>query len=1664
MSGYIQFANRITRYKLQDPSVLFPPEKVPIVLHPTGFYVQRALIQSEKILPLLQKIHEAIPKIAEGPQPLLNTYYNRISCLSGILSQAVTEVDRAVPDGYKCTEIMMTSFGYLGQFQQYVPSLVSPQAPQLQSYIPALSQCIATVISTFQNFIETLRKCELVVKQSAQPVDFSKYPLVPTVVAILYYTEQTAVDINFLLQNEQLQGTPQFEQLSNWLFLLSQFSQSLFTQALADAASIIGSISVVSAASPSLLSTVSAIQQYCDSPSDFSKLGSNAIILMELLYSIEALSSVQYAKSLIPTCVQIYSQKTGQDDLNQFANNLYPYVSPKLIDLGTEEALAANVAIKAALEFSNSTPELATYTAVNLVRIYSCTCPDLDAGEVILSDIVKVSYDLINALFAVVKQTVQQIHDSYNQNLVELNEQYLNEINYYVTTILGINAITSSDDSLKKFAFCFGSLPRAIIKLEESISRPELKIVFQQLGAKCAAYNKEIFDWIHQLVMALSSIVLIHATVVDSTLNFCQSQGWRLPDDLSPIFDRLHKALDSNTFLLANDMRNIGVIIKGLNEITQPLTNYQMQLASIQQSSGDQLCSLASLAISHMLKPLPQSTSALIDLLQLNESDSFVAFVNATTDAGLKLLENSLTTLQSHPYSILFFLGSPYSILRCCFAAISQYPDFAGPLFSFIENASNPMQSLWNLCLSISNGTAGQNELNSSIQQLQNLIQVVKDGIVTENSLRAPMLQIELPESIKHVKAFESRLATIPDGLLKNTANSLLNSARNSQYAPKAFESFLNVIDKTLIDLIPFSVQLKDTINALVSNSGSATEESYVSDAASVLAIASKQALGDPYDAIVSDQITRFLNGMNAFLTSNGNDKGSIKRVASANECLLSTVTQAKLMTNDAFDAYYQKSLQNGLKGLHTIRSHLGSEFPLDSSCKAVQNMAPITMYFTVIGGNETLLNPLIQTVEVVILAQSGRVFNYADIFTPLVLNLSQQLLSSRKFNFDSIIGINDPEIALDYIYKRVEVFRLSESSILKAIQSNASTSRNEIIDLLSSIDIAVQESVALGVRSLALAQRVETDEAFEAITTYSEMCDSFVELSNLSLNYSNAREENQIQLRRLLRKLAKGFDNLIDIVETPSPQPQQKPELDLAKLKVISNLIDIAFDVSSLIWNLENSFSQEMYTQAGDRLLQSLTAKLTNLSNVSAFAVSKAVGDSATQLSNLVQSFAPEINNLLVSAQNVDFGIPYHPLNVGPETQKVASILRDTAKAAMNLVDKIIIQPDPEAAGRLPDDYQLPKAPEAASNISIANESLSQSQAALFAQFDTFRTVISDPNATSDTLVNAIFALKEKLDAFAEDALALMVTTKDSHLQLQLQTSLHTVATQFTEIRYALGARLMRTGNFDAEMNESITKFYNSIQSVMAAAANISAADQQTGGGDNDVSKELAATAHAIEEMAQRLKSIEQASAAENAAKATAAAQAQEAASNIGAQEGSLAAFVILHANPILITAGLILNRAQEITKQMIARYGKLENEQLLIRSAKELGDSAALLIFAAEIVVNSEDEEAVFKVIAAAKIVKAAIASLVAQVLVKGGDPEQIMNKHVRTIGEHADEIIKRSEGIVFNIATEEEKKVKKAPSLMAQKLNLQSRINDIRKKLQEEEQILYKFRKRF
>lgn len=1900
MSDFVQFALTISKYKIRDPTDIFPLEKIPIILNVNGYFMLKTKIHVERVIPSLQMIQDIIPHISEGPQPQLAYFYSRVKCLSGVMVSSAKQMDQGIPEHLRCTNKVLLALGHLSQFEHYLRELISPKAATLTSYIPSFNDCIRTVISIFRKLIEQLQEVEeyLIPESEVKNgfrIDYSRRPIAQTAASLLFMAEEVSIDLNFLLQNEKIKNSSKRNNnnqliesdeeklLKFWIATLNQVSASVFANVGAieeetnlncqkndgenklqfdkeNSYPLIKSVSPVISASPSLLATIRNIyrtimtnvnnsneKNVFTESSEFSKVLSDSILYMYLTNIIDASAPINFAKSILSNIPSIYKSHDIQkaNSLNSEATTLFNIIMPRVkasMSSSAQSSLLSNEsneiaeqgAIRDMLTYSGSKTETACLAAVMVARFYAASASsDLEASEEILIQVGKTANEVLTIIFGTIIQIAQSVQKTIREHMSDFNEKQLGELNYYSVNLIEVGILSMDDTtsycgSLKKVISYFGALPTALRKIELTCSNPNTKKTIHDLATSCEDITEELACWTHIVLLSFSTLVIIHSELSDTTFNFCQwgaspnsslylspaftSIMKKMPDDLTKLSIELHGRLaNSNTTkFLSYDIGQVSLLINTIKQLDAPYNSFNKLVTSGQgeTASYDLLLSIISYAIPIITKPLPEYVNSISVFLEFKDIDSFASFMNGAANLARKTINKAGSQVPYHPLSLASLCSIPISQLSSSFSAIKQNQQYAASLAAIQESASAPINTIWNISTGISSGQRPITDANLIMQQIKNLDSILSQISSTVDSIAVPNLPLVNEGSAKLISDIQAR-ASGKSGTFKDLIESILDTFKlfESPDADKVLEDlskYMTEIDAivrdgksgTPVDLInAFTKRLADSINDLLN--GRVTDPSALID--SVMAISASLAAvmencGEPFLSELQRLHNEMIDNLRKYMASGGNDREALRRLI-ANAESINAITRMIKMNERERNEFFGRSMNNLMRGLNGIRTNSAgiNEEVIINSIRALEDIMVASKMFKC--GSPDLpqaLEPLRNMLF------TGKFNN--DVISKIIARLSQEISNYRGFSYEQISTINSIESALDFIYAKAELFRTYSSKLLRRVtlsSESRSKSMNEGLNekeqinddktkqkSMTSVSAAsalnldaqnieldelcdylrvMESSITLGAgvtfRSLVIAALKEKPIAAHTINTYGEMTEvsallvpDVIDMNNkLNINQliNTKDQKDQItNLRRFIRKMTKEFDSFITIIESPNSNKNQlkrddeiakecqnnKNDFESLKMKVIAAISDLSNEVGSMNWLATNSFSPEMYNDGRARITNKITNQFNVLIQAGQAVLLKAVGDSASLFGKTLNETRNELQKLIEDAQYVDFSKNYPAERIVDQTGKVGTVLIKLNKYAMDLIDHIVVKADPIAAGKLPDDYVLPTA--SSFSLSSSSQSLSSAEtlALLEQTMDSLRLssdsvslaldkiikITSDPASTNDDILEALNNLKATIDKLIEDSMKVtVIASNDPLVQISLQNTLHSLASSFTAVKEALRSRFMRASNYQSEMNQAVTDFRASMQASMKAAedasqaiaASINASSQKSAAKDA-VTRELEATANAIEEMTRRLKAIEQSQQAQMSQNATngAAGGSSPATGYAGANSsaipgslagqplsgtasttgsngsalsaggpglsaagdgvlndgygGDLSAFVIQNANPILAAAAMILKRAQEITNEMLAKYGKIENEQLLIRSAKELSDAAALLIFSAEIVMNGVNEESIFKVIAAAKIVKASVCALVAQVLVKGGDPQQIMDRHVRTVIQHTDMIIKRAEVIVLQIFEDEEKKVKMAPTLMAQKLNLQSRIAQVRKKLQEEEKALYKFRKRF
>jgi hypothetical protein len=682
-----------------------------------------------------------------------------------------------------------------------------------------------------------------------------------------------------------------------------------------------------------------------------------------------------------------------------------------------------------------------------------------------------------------------------------------------------------------------------------------------------------------------------------------------------------------------------------------------------------------------------------------------------------------------------------------------------------------------------------------------------------------------------------------------------------------------------------------------------------------------------------------------------------------------------------------------------------------------------------------------------------------------LISKLSTIIRKLMPDKFNELIALTDPNIICDCAYDRSESFREYSNTILKAAKLRT-TPQEVITNVISQMSTLAYESATITLQSMINEGLTKTSAIKAFAESANEIFVALKDFESLAISLPTLAEGTDItqELRKLSRTMAKRIDGFINYVETP-PHLEPATDFEEKKAQFIFALSEASLQCGRVIARLDAAPVKEIIEPEKEELSKALAEKEENLQKAYADVLASAVGPGIAEFTEAYNKYMEKIStakNLINNESPIDAKEPIRDAcTLAPQVIATVSALND----------HIIILPDPISAGKLPDEFALPPLPAEAPSPTEAFEAL-QKEAKIFqAAIEKEKTKCAE--GQNEEIVTETIAFNEAALKFATACSTMAVATLDPRMQVEQQTLIHSYANAINQIIRAIRSQIMVVPNAQAELSDgfsSLQAVTNQLVELADAASKVQPAQDEEPEANDEVTAELKATASAIEEMSARLAEFG-AQFGDSAKEAEINGdddceeddENKETADVTPADPNDFPSFVISQAQPILRAAGLILKRATEITRDLIAQFGHISNERMLISLAQELSDDAGLILICAEMLIKGDaGEDPEFKVIAAAKIVKATVSQLVAQVLVQGGDPEGIMNQHVRTVRICSNHIVRNAESIVRDRVTKMEAKKKKTGNKMVQKLNAQTVVNEKRKELQENEQAVYKFRK--
>ncbi|KAI5533522.1 I/LWEQ domain family [Trichomonas vaginalis G3] len=1309
-----------------------------------------------------------------------------------------------------------------------------------------------------------------------------------------------------------------------------------------------------------------------------------------------------------------------------------------------------------------SNPEMTAQVIASIARFASYVFPSLTEAEDLLNTLALKITDITKSIFTESRQAMLQLINIIDANLEYFNDEYLGEINYVLQTSKTILDFIPTDPNFvnqqQLFFDALGSLPSPLSKLASTCTEPDIKVQMQQHCEKLTHAGNRYANWLLQFYLTTSATVHLRADTVQGILSFPMGifQTMSMQQYIASTTEAvktIQTIMGSAPVLQSFEADGIVKLINQLNNFAQPGQQFIDLSNRNAESPSFPLFKIASTALAKANTRLPSMASQLASLMNFANAEAFVCSIISFTTRAIALSQSVQQLVDRADVTALYFMSIPFTMALLVDSFQQKQQPLAEPLTGSINFLKSTTEVIWPLVKSIASGEDNKDRVNLPTF-FQKFITNLNDLLASIAQLPQPVLAYKIPADIQEIKKFDAMADNIHSTLVKSFAKYIIRRLKRSK-SSDARSVLMQWFDATQVQTVEVADGLKKMNNAIMKLITSATtDRSAFLEAFTSLSV-SLAATENSYGKTVSPHIQKLHKELVDLIielleNARGTAQAQYMKIIACATQIRALAPISKLKQKE-IEKYSATIIQQVINALNVLRMK-GKDATLQDSIAAVEALSEFAAL--------SLVAP--QDIDASSLLKSITQSKSDHTLVSFIQKFSEKLAHLEPSMFYQLEGIRDSDTVCDFVYDKAELFRDEVNLLLTFAKTPKADQLPQVYVSLKKMLVCAADATVLTMHSLMLGGLAFTPLSRVLVECFAELMTIFVEFVVLAEKIPTSKTDLSADIRRLNRKMSKQFDTLINIVESPQRPTGEINEFDQTRNQMYADLSTAAIQLARLAALSANALVPEMWVGTRGEIVDTLNAAISQLTASVSAVRGKAVGASSTELGTQFSALTKGIPDIQKASETLNFVSPFASNKLFPSLKNISTTLLGITKISPFLTDRIIIEPDPASAAKVPEKYELPPLPDKAISPTDALDEMDLAKRQLEQGITEFKKV-TDANLTpSGELLHALLTLTKLANSFAEKALGMARATADTRSQVEQQATLHGFSNAITALQNAMRSRLLRAPNFEREMEDAINSLRNSSDSSMRVAVDASKIEVNAAPEDesmDEVTRELAATSKAIEDMTSRLSQFAQ------QVDVVQPVDETHEIPDIQAAAGTLPAFLVASAQPIFQATAKILVRAREITAQLIAKFGKIDNEAGMIKVAQDLTEAAELLIICAEILVNGGEEDAEFKVIAAARIIKGAVASLVAQVLVKGGDAEGIMSMQVKIVARHTDAIIAMAEKIVTEKLNEADAKAPKkaVKNPMIQKLNMQQTVNQQRKVLQEEEKNLYTFRRR-
>lgn len=1649
MNNFQHFIKTLSIFQIRKNDEIVPSSLVNIMNKKEGFLLNRVIIYFRVISKNLDEISKLIDLLANGAQPNIYYYYLKSTILFEKVLSFAGFTEQLLP-GLNITQSIGSLKTYHDQLSNWVCLLASENSSQYISQSGEVLNFINFVRNGLGQIETSINQKLLEYSQSSQNIENRVYSHSLAAMVTSYLTLTCNL---YMLTNEEtmkvkIQNIHEIiDHSSTLVFDLlgyanneSEFYNQVFSRFFQN---------------PLQLFYVMSVAEEV--------LGNSQNQTLNRLFTDLCYSFVDFYTSLNSIVTDIHSKK-----IDGFINAIYNLIlgGQPLRQILSE---SLDILLKVAsiceqnlqphvmsmygfgyilVQDPNSNYNLVMSVALTTIRIITHVLPSASGAERLLNELSRQISMVMKELHSRVVADLKQLEQFLNDNRLVLNKDISGELNYLVKGAISVKGWDFENEQTttlqQQFLDTAGSIPEVLRRLY-SVSDDNIKqhiaSFIERFTQPVSCFSSLIMQFyscsssiLYKRIYNIASLLSYPLTMLSKTVYVDPAEYQRFignTANLTEMINLMEREFGRSPILLYFDISCISsFLMKSLN--FAPDGDRFIQLCN--QDFNSELFNLWKLpcqCLGVVTSPIPHTSKQILDILNIDDSDllySSILSLIYMANTDFMLGRNYFVRPGNHSFGALSEVTTKlYLIDRIIKDKIKVLQNLGQPsaaLMTFLEELIADAK-----ILAFNNAAPGYDgkirNFENSFGQLMNIA----------NSIPRPRVLLATQsfekESLNTIARYVENLPKnqMTDYIIKIWYTWAGSAKSDTSNIPQKLDYLMWYISQSLLGNNP---KVEDVINTFSDLSVSLASSAF------------------------NQKIATHVNNCHMHLIRHFNDIYASRSETSPLSAISSIVRIKKFISIQDLkpresDQVYHDIMKVTIQTLGEIKQ-MGSSVSNEVFVRAI----------TVVSEFDAFLTLFPQSTKVSNLLES-LTSKSTDKIDQSLVELSQKIRMNKRQDEEV-----DIDIICDHIYDKAEAYRDEVNQIVNFCEEGI-ISNSSIIKPLGRMLVFASDCHSLTYESLVLNDLVETKHSQKLIENFALLLVDFCDLSIILQNILADRKSDEGKIKAMKkynRSMTKMFDVMIYTVESPKKYPQIEEEFDKLVQKMYERLLMLSIKISHMLSLSTKASPSESWIKSVSSSANDVKVECDNFMSSFNVLKGKAVGKTASELCNYVEEMNRVISQFLAIDLRAEF--PSKPLI--NSIKSIGQVLAKTVKISDSLSDKIIIEPDPVYAEKVLDEYSLPALPDAVEDPNTLINLVNESKNNLHNAIEQFSKGIEDDSATSDLLFQWLTYLQQCINDFVGKSLRMAKSTQDRKKHfLNQQTKLHAFTKSVTSLFYAMKVRFLRQGNFRNTMSEALIGLRTSSDqciSVMTEACNASVdvRPEETENVDQ-VTKELLETSKAIESMSSRLSQFAQQVNLEAVQEQMRLQELQNQAAipDIKCEQGSLPAFLIASSQPIFDATYKIIIRAREITSDLLRRYKRIDNEAGMIKVAQDLSEAAELLVAVAEILVERPNEPGVeFKVIAAANIIKAAVAALVSQVLSKGGDSQGIMSKLVRIVTAHTDGVITYSTRIIDEILDREDANRKQPPKMAkAHIFQLNSEVNECQENLKRAEEARKRFR---